>query len=181
MNVNKLSTIERQALFKGKVIAGKSETEAEEEIERDIKFEKDLTFSLKENEKLKREIKKLEDSLSLWKKKYMNLELKQKEVNLKQKETNEERKLHEVKKGDASVQHCNRVINFLKLTEWAGRDEIKKSCYLDYNIDIILNFLMQNGIVIKKEDKSRNGRNFFIYSLKDKMKGGEDEGNTNSN
>jgi len=179
MNVNRLSSIEKQALFRQKFIQeGKPAEKANEEIERDISFEENLAWNLKENKKLKNKMQRLENSLEIWKRKYMNLELSRQKES---REIKSEVKLHQIKNGNASVQHCNRVINFLRLTDWAGKDDIKKSCSLCYNIDIILNFLMQNRIIVKQEDKSRNGRFYFIYSLKDKMKGGEDERNTNSN
>ena len=52
MNVNRLSSIEKQALFRQKFIQeGKPAEKANEEIERDISFEENLAWNLKENKK----------------------------------------------------------------------------------------------------------------------------------
>ncbi|HEY0090459.1 MAG TPA: hypothetical protein VGB37_16535 [Candidatus Lokiarchaeia archaeon] len=171
MNFNKLSQLEKQALYKNKLQNGKSEEEANEEIKRDVKFEKVLNFNLKENIKLKKEVELLEKKLEMWKRKYMALELRQKIVTKKDK----------IEKGNASVSLCNKVLTFLKLNKEMDKSKIRVGCGLsNTNIDIVLNFLERNNLIIKEERKNRKNYPYYAYSLKG-MKGGSNEGNSHLN
>ena len=145
---------EQAVLFQEKIRAGKSISQANSEVVRDIEFQKKLGYNYKlmktellylrkQNIKLKDKIEKLERRLK---------EVMLRELNIKE---------HKIINGDASIKHCSRVLTYLQEFPNLKKDKIRKGCQLDTNCyKIVLNFLERNKLIAKND----NGE----YSLAEK-------------
>jgi len=142
---------EKSYLVEQKLREGKDEYQAREEIERDVKYIKELNQTEKD---LKKEIKELEKQQNKTKLKF-DKEFK-KLTKIKQKKSpNNQRTLC------ASTRHLKRILNYLSEVNKAGVTEIKEINLLcSAQVNDGLRFLINLGKVEKL-----NERNSVYYKL----------------